>query len=141
MNFLLDTNIVSEWAKPRPSPRVVSWLTDADEDHLFLSAVSIAEIYYGIGILPAQSAKRERLKVWLTADLVARFAERLLGIDLETAMVWGRVAAQTKAAGRQIGVMDGFIAATALRHDLTLVTRNVVDFDRTGLRLLNPWQD
>ena len=141
MNFLLDTNVISEWAKPKPSPRVVAWLTDVDEDCVFLSVITIAEIQQGIEALPPQTAKRERLETWLQEDLVVRFEGRLLGVDLETALNWGRTAVSAKAAGRQIGVMDGLIAATALRHDLILVTRNVADFGRTGIRLLNPWQE
>ncbi len=139
MNFLLDTNVVSEWVSPRPAPGVVQWLAAVDEDRVFLSVISVAEIRHGIEALPSTAGKRERLQVWLSQELVPRFAGRLLSIDVETAMIWGRLTAQAQSAGRKVAAMDGFIAATAARHDLTLVTRNVADFEDLGTRLLNPW--
>ena len=141
MSFLLDTNIVSEWAKPRPSARVMHWLSEVEEAQVFLSVVSLGEIQHGVDALPAKAAKRDRLQAWLTDDLITRFDGRLLSVDVETALIWGRITARSKAIGRTIGVVDGFIAATAVRHQLTLVTRNVADFERSGIRLPNPWQD
>lgn len=141
MNFLLDTNIVSEWTKLQPSPRVTQWLAEVEEEHVFLSVVTVAEIQHGIEALPASAVKRDRLKSWLRGYLLTRFEGRLLNIDIETAMIWGQITVLSKSAGRMIGVVDGFIAATAVRHDLVLVTRNVADFERCGIRLLNPWRD
>ena len=138
MSFLLDTNVVSEWTRPRPDTGVVRWLAEADEDRVFISVVTLAELRHGIERLPA-GARHDRLALWLTEQVPARFEARVLPVDAETAHCWGRVMARAQAAGRPIGTMDAFIAATAERHDLVLVTRNVSDFAAAGIRLLNPW--
>lgn len=100
----------------------------------------MAELRHGIERLPA-GARRDRLDAWLTEQVPARFEARMLPIDAETANAWGRVMARGQAGGRPVGSMDAFIAATAERHDLTLVTRNVSDFDAIGIRLINPWSN
>ncbi|MGO8916010.1 MAG: type II toxin-antitoxin system VapC family toxin [Stellaceae bacterium] len=138
MTFLLDTNVVSEWTKPRPDAGVVAWLAEADEDRIFISVVTVAELRHGIERM-SSGARRDRLDVWLTEQVPLRFEDRLLTIDAETANIWGRVMARGQAAGRPSGAMDAFIAATALRHDLILVTRNASDFETLGVRLVNPW--
>ncbi len=138
MNFLLDTNVVSEWVKPRPDKGVMSWLAEADEDRVFISVVTLAELRHGIERL-SPGARRDRLDVWLTQQLPERFETRILSIDAVTANSWGRVMARGQAAGRPIGTMDAFIAATAERHDLTLITRNVSDFEALGTKIVNPW--
>ena len=140
MNFLLDTNVVSEWTKPRPNAGVIAWLAEADEDRIFISVITIAELRHGIERLPA-GARRNRLDTWLKEQVPLRFEERLLAVDVDTANVWGRVMAQGQAAGHPPGTMDAFIAATVLRHDMTLVTRNVSDFAPLGIRLVNPWNN
>ncbi len=140
MNFLLDSNVLSEWTKPRPDAGVVAWLAEADEDRVFLSVITVAELRHGIERLPA-GARHDRLDTWLTEQVPQRFEQRLLAVDAETANLWGRVMAQGHAAGRPPGTMDAFIAATVLRHDMTLVTRNVSDFDALGVRLVNPWSN
>lgn len=142
MNFLLDTNVVSEWTKPRPDPGVTSWLADMDEDRIFISVITLAELRHGIERLPSPSgARRDRLDAWLTEEVPLRFEERLIDVDPETANIWGRVMARGQAAGRPISAMDAFIAAAVLRHDMTLVTRNVSDFEALGIRYLNPWSN
>jgi toxin FitB len=98
----------------------------------------VAELRDGIERLPA-GARRGRLEAWLTEQLPLRFDEQLLLVDTETAHLWGRVMARGQAAGRSPGTMEAFSAATVLRHDLTLVTRNVSDFETLGVRLVNPW--
>lgn len=140
MNFLLDTNIVSEWMKPRPNAGVIDWLAEADEDRIFISVVTIAEVRYGIERLP-QGVRRERLNTWLTDDLPLRFEARVLPIDAKTGDCWGRVMARGRDAGRPAGAMDAFIAATSERYDLTLATRNGSDFEALGIRVVNPWRD
>jgi toxin FitB len=140
VNFLLDTNIVSEWTKPRPDAGVVEWLAEADEDRVFISVITLAELRHGIERMPA-GARRDRLDVWLTEQVPLRFEARVLNIDAATANTWGRVMTRGRAGGRPVGSMDAFIAATAERHDLTLVTRNVSDFEALGIRLVNPWSD
>ncbi len=139
MNFLLDTNVVSEWTKQRPNAGVVAWLAEADEDRVFISVVTLAELRHGIERLPA-GARRGRLDAWLSEDLPFRFEARVLPVDTGTANAWGKVMARGQAAGRPVSTMDAFIAATAEQHDLTLVTRNVSDFEALNVRLLNPWR-
>ena len=138
MNFLLDTNVVSEWTKPRPDSGVVAWLAEADEDRVFISVITLAELRYGIERMPA-GARRNRLETWASNQLPARVEARVLSIDTEVADIWGRVMARGKTGGRPIGTMDAFITATAERHHLTLVTRNISDFEALGIRLINPW--
>ena len=138
MSFLLDTNVISEGAKPRPDTGVMDWLASIDEEQLHLSIVSLAELRHGIERLDA-GRRKTALDNWLTEQLPLRFDDRLLPVDAETADAWGRIVAAAQAVGRPIGAMDAFIAAAAKRHQLTLVTRNVVDFEATGIRLFNPW--
>ena len=89
----------------------------------------------------AESPRRRQLDLWLSEELVSRFEERILPVDLSVAGTWGRVVGRSQAQGRSIEPMDAFIAATAERHDLTLVTRNVRDFTFLGIRILNPWSE
>ena len=138
MSFLLDTNVVSEWAKPRPDPGVVAWLGEVDEDRVFLSVVTLAELRHGITRL-TDGNRRRRLDAWLGHELPLRFEGRLLPIDQAIADRWGEVVARREAAGRPIGVMDAFIAATAHVHQLALVTRNEADFRSAVEDLVNPW--
>lgn len=138
MSFLLDTNLVSEWTKPRPNAGVVRWLAQVDEDEVFLSVVTFAELRRGIERLPAD-ARRQRLDEWLRSELPLRFEGRIVGIDGPIADEWGRLVARREARGRTIHAMDALIAATAQVHDLTLVTRNTIDFEASVKSLLNPW--
>jgi predicted nucleic acid-binding protein len=139
VSFLLDTNVVSEWTRPRPHPGVIAWLTDVDEDRIFLSVVTFAELRHGVNRLP-DGARRRRLDVWLRDELSARFDGRVLSIDAKVADAWGVLVAQRDALGRPIGVVDAFIAATAACHGLTLVTRNGTDFRGSVASILDPWQ-
>ena len=140
MNYLLDTNVVSEWTKQRPDPGVVAWLAETDEDRIFISVITLAELRHGIERLPL-GARRGRLDSWLSNDLPSRFEARILPIDEETANFWGKIMAKGQAAGRPISAMDAFIAAIAERHALSLVTRNVSDFEALNLQLINPWEN
>jgi predicted nucleic acid-binding protein len=138
VTFLLDTNVVSEWAKPHPNSGVVAWLDEADEQDLFISVVTLGKVRLGIENLP-KGIRRNRLDTWLTKELEPRFEGRIIVVDPDTADIWGGITARRRAAGRPISVTDAYIAATAEQHDLTLVTRNVSDFSAIGIRLLNPW--
>lgn len=138
MNFLIDTNVVSEWVRPRPDPRVVAWLAETDEDRVFLSVVTLAELRHGIARL-SESRRRNRLDEWLRDDLLLRFEGRILTIDSVIAGAWGDVMAKREEHGRPISAMDAFIAATARVHGLTLVTRNAADFEGSVPAIVNPW--
>lgn len=139
MNFLLDTNVISEWVKPEPDRNVVAWLAEADEDRVFVSVMSFAEIRRGIELMVA-GRRRERLAQWLGQELPLRFEDRILAVDPEVAGIWGVVMARSESKGHAMGSMDAFVAATAEAHDLTLVTRNIRDFEHLGISLVDPWQ-
>ncbi len=138
MNYLLDTNVVSEWVRPKPDPRVVAWLAAANEDAVHLSVITIAELERGIELLP-KGARRERLTRWVAGELLQRFEGRLLDVTADVAREWGRISARAQKAGRPIGVVDAFFAATARVGELTLVTRNDAHFLDAGIDVLNPW--
>lgn len=140
MSFLLDTDVVSEWVKPRPEPRVAAWLAEADEDRVFLSVVTIGELRHGIERL-SPGRRRERLDEWLRKELPRRFEGRVLPIDAAVADTWGSIVARRGRTGRPIGAMDALVAATAEVHALTLVTHNTADFRGTVTRLLDPWTE
>ncbi|MGH6906193.1 MAG: type II toxin-antitoxin system VapC family toxin, partial [Geminicoccaceae bacterium] len=126
MRFLLDTNVISEWTKPRPDPAIVDWLEAADEDTLYLSVLAFAEIRLGIELLP-EGRKRARISAWLDGDLAARFEGRIIGIEREIAEAWAQIVARGRAHGATPPILDAFLAATALVHQMTLVTRNERD--------------
>jgi toxin FitB len=137
MNFLLDTNAVSEWVKPRPNPGLIGWMESADGDRIFISVVSLAGLHYGVERMAA-GRRRDRLGHWLQHDLPLRFESRILPVDANVAEAWGTTVSRSEAAGHPIGAMDAFLAATAETHQLTLVTRNVSDFPLLKA-VLNPW--
>lgn len=137
--FLLDTNTVSELVSVKPNQRVLDWIDAAAENRLFLSAMTLGEIRQGVAALP-QSQKRTRLETWLEVDLQTRFAGRILAVDGAVADRWGWIMAQAQVKGMTLPVVDGLIAATALHHNLTAVTRNVSDFAVVGLSVINPWE-
>jgi predicted nucleic acid-binding protein len=138
VSFLLDTTVVSEWMKPSPNPGVIRWLAEVDEDRVYLSVMTLAELRYGTERL-ASGARKSRLDTWLGEELPLRFEGRLLIVENSIADAWGRVMSRCSAAGKPIGVMDAFFAATAEVHALTLVTRNVSDFAASGISLSSPW--
>jgi predicted nucleic acid-binding protein len=135
---LLDTCVVSELVRPAPDPRVLAWFESAPEDGLFLSVLTLGELQRGADLLDERE-RRARVQTWIDG-LARTFADRLLPVDDAVAVRWGRLTAEARRAGRTRPAVDSLLAATALRHDLTLATRNVVDFEGTGVRLVNPWE-
>ena len=137
--FLLDTNVISELVKPRPETRVVSWIAATDESLLFLSVLTISEIRRGISSLPS-TTRRATLEAWLDSSLLVRFNGRILPIDQGVADRWGRLTGSAAARKSPIPVIDGLLAATALHHNLTLVTRNTADIAAAAVAVFDPWQ-
>jgi predicted nucleic acid-binding protein len=137
--FLLDTNVPSELTYPRPARQVERWLDAVNQEQLFFSVISLAEICKGIARLP-QSKNRAQLQEWLDSTLRPWFTGRILPVTELIAERMGRWAGEGETAGRTIKIADGIIAATALEHDLTLVTRNVRDFAGFDVPMLNPWE-
>ena len=139
MRVLLDTCVLSELRRPEGHPGVRQAVDALSEEDLFLSAISVGEILKGITLL-RESPKRRGLESWLKT-LERDYSDRLLSIDLETSRLWGELTASAQKAGRVVHATDGLIAATALRHGLRVMTRNIADFEPTGVLLLNPWED
>lgn len=137
--ILLDTNVISEWVKPAPDPQVRRWATLQDPRQLYLSVLTIGELQKGIVRLPA-SARRARLESWLEQDLMDWFSGRILPVDEPAARIWGEWEAQAERSGRPVGAVDALLAATARRWELRLATRNLRDFERFDLDLVNPWR-
>lgn len=136
MRYLLDTNILSETIKKKPDNNVVSWLESVPQEQLYISVITIGEIRKGIEKLPT-SAKCQKLLHWLETELVSWFHLHIIPIDIEIAEKWGYLMAASK---RPLPAIDSLISATALTHNLTLVTRNIADFkDVHALETLNPW--
>jgi predicted nucleic acid-binding protein len=139
VSFLLDTNIVSEWMRPRPDPGVMRWLAEADEDRVYLSVVTLAELRRGIDRL-ADGQRRRRLEDWLSREIPQRFEGRILPIGATIAHAWGELVAKSERAGRPLGVMDAFIAATAAVHDLAVVSRDTTAFRHWTKAVIDPWE-
>jgi len=134
MSYLLDTNIVSETVRPNPNKAVITWLDQLPADALFVSVLTLGEIRKGIETL-ADRRRREKLRLWLEHELPAWFEGRVLPIDLAIADRWGRLLAEVD---RPVPTIDSLLAATALHHELRLVTRNSGDFEYPGLQVINP---
>ena len=137
--YLVDTNIPSELTRPKPEAHVAEFLKHAGKDRVYVSVLTLGEICKGIGELPL-SAKRTNLQHWLDSVMRPWFAGRVLPVTAPIAERWGFLAAEGKLRGTPLAVVDGLLAATALEHNLTLVTRNVKDFRSIGVTILNPWE-
>jgi predicted nucleic acid-binding protein len=136
--FLVDTNVPSELTRPSPDVRVRDWVDAQDNASLHLSVVSVGEIRKGFSLLP-QSKRREQLERWFEQYLLPLFGERILAVTQAVGNRWGLLSAECQLRGTPLNTADGLIAATALEHNLTIVTRNVKDFDRLGVAIVNPW--
>ncbi len=139
MNYLLETNIISELVAKQPNTRVVEWIDTLDPSRIYLSVITIGELHKGIEKLPI-SKHKETLSDWLMTDLLLRFSGRILLLDIEVMLTWGTLTGQLERGGRRLSAIDSLIAALALHHNYTLVTRNEDDFQDTGIALINPWK-
>jgi predicted nucleic acid-binding protein len=136
VSYLLDTNVISEFTRPKPNAGVIAWLRSLPMEEQFLSVLTVGEIRNGAE-RHADARRREKLRLWLERDLTARFGDRLLAITAEVAERWGRLRAEMR---RPLPTVDSLIAATALHHDLRLATRNARDFaGYPGLVVVDPW--
>jgi predicted nucleic acid-binding protein len=137
--FLLDTNVVSELLKPKPDINVVRWMQAADESLLYLSVLTLGEIRKGITSLPG-NGKRTKLEAWLDSDLMLRFSGRILEINQIIADRWGRISGKALSKGHPLPVIDALLAATALEHDFTLVSRDTQHLAAVGVSAFDPWK-
>ena len=137
MSYLADTNAISEFRKKQPNQKVLDWFAAQAEESLFLSVITIGEIEKGIAKI-IDPTGRVKYEMYLE-NLILRFDRRILPISLEIGRRWGKLFGTLQKTGRVLPNWDSLIAATALEHDLTIITRNVDDFDKTGARVLNVW--
>lgn len=138
MRFLLDTNALSEGAKPRPDRSYTEWLASANPDEMAVSVITFGEVKRGIELLPV-GRKRAKLENWLGTTLYHDFRGRVLRVNADIALMWGRLTAADQKRGRVLKPGDGLVLATAAVHGLTIVTRNERDFVDRGVPVLNPW--
>lgn len=136
--YLLDTNAVSEWTKPTPDAGLLKWFAQCDEDLIYISVITLAELRRGVARMES-GRRRLTLDAWLGAELPQRFQGRILGINESVADAWGEIVAARELMGRPIAAMDAFIAATVIVNDMTLVTRNVTDFESSLAQIISPW--
>lgn len=137
--FLLDTNCISELVRPKPEPRVLEWMESTDESLLYLSVLTLGEIRKGAAALQ-QAKRRTHLETWLEVELQARFAGRIVPVNAAIADRWGLIAADAKQSGKELSVIDGLLAATALHHNLTVISRDTRNFTNARVQVLNPWE-
>ena len=138
--FLLDTNVISEFNRiGNPNEQVRQWLDAAPPDSLYVSVITLAEIQFGIELLQP-GKRREQLEQWMEREFDNWFAGKLLPVDGDIVRRWAVLSAKRQRKGRPLAQFDGLIAATALEHRLTLVTRDVNDFRDLGVTIFDPWQ-
>lgn len=137
--ILIDTNVVSEPWKPTPAPRVVAWIDAQAIETLYLSAITVAEIRFGIAAMP-MGKRRTILHDRLEREVLPLFAGRVVPFDLDASQAYADLMARAKVIGQPIGVADGYIAATAASHGFTVATRDTSPFAAAGLSVVNPWE-
>jgi len=140
LNYLLDTNVLSEATRAQPDARVAEWLSARSADTLFISMVSVAEIRKGI-LLLSEGKKRRKLEGWLESELLPAFSGRVLPLGEEEMSEWATMQAEAEKRGHRLSVIDSLIAATARCHGLTIATRNIHDFRHCKIPVLDPWAE
>ena len=139
MNYILDTNVISELVVGMPNSKVVTWLESVDPDNIYLSVITLGEIRKGIEKLPA-SKRKNTLDSWFNDELLVRFHNRILPLDLPVLLTWGKLTARLEKNGTPLPAIDSLLAATALQTEFTLVSRNTEDFQLAGISLYDPWK-
>jgi len=135
MSYLLDTNVLSELVRPKPDEAVLAWFANVPDESLYISVLTLGEIRKGVEGVP-DAQRKERLRVWLEHTLPEWFGSHVLPVDVNVAERWGRLQAD---AQRPVPAIDSLLAASALHHELRMVTRNAKDFGYAGLEVINPW--
>ena len=137
INYLLDTCAISEFAKREPNAGFLAWANEIDPARTYLSAITVGELHYGIAL--SRETERVRLESWLTRDLLGEFGSRVLAFDAGVSERWGELRANARRGGATLSAIDAALAATAARHDLTLVTRNESVFALANVPTFSPW--
>ena len=136
--IIVDTNVISEFMTSPPAAPVLAWLNAQNARSLYMTTISIAEISYGLQMLP-DGKRRRLLQQRFEQFLTLAFGTRILAFDAKSARLYGRIRAHRKAVGRPLSAFDGQIAAIAHAHDYAVATRNVKDFQDCGIELINPF--
>ncbi len=136
--FVIDTNVAAELMRPAPNPTVAAWIAEQDAEAIYLTAVSEAELLYGVAIMPA-GKRRNALEAAMREWLDLGFTRRILSFDSAAARAYAEIASGRRRAGRPMGEADCQIAAISRSRGAVLVTRNVRDFERTEVELVDPW--
>ncbi len=139
MKYLLDTCVVSELISKQPNSDVIEFVDGLDPEDVFLSVITVGEIAKGIEKLP-KSRRKQDLLTWLEEEMLIRFEGNIISLDIGVLMRWGELAAKLEGVGVTLPAIDALIAATALTHNMTIVTRNESDFENTGVEIINPWR-
>jgi predicted nucleic acid-binding protein len=140
MAWLLDTNILSEIRRPKPEPKVLAFIAGNPLEELYISSVTLAELRFGIELLSEGSARRDELVRWLSETIRPMFERRVLPVTEDIMFTWRVLLEEGRKTGHTFSQPDLIIAATALRHGLTIVTRDRSDFDKARVPVLNPWE-
>ena len=136
--IVLDTNVISELWKVEPNPSVLAWINAQAIETLYLSAITVAELRYGIATM-AEGKRRTIYQERLEHAVLPAFAGRVLAFDLDTSKTYADLMAQARTEGKSIGKADGYIAATAAAHGFMVATRDISPFQASGLEVINPW--
>ena len=140
MNYVLDTNVISELMARKPNPKVVAWLDSLDPATLCLTVITIGELRKGVEKLPA-SKRKDDVRNWLETDLLLRFQGKILDITTDVMLVWGELTGRLENEGKPLSAIDSLIAAIVLQQNYSLVTRNDSYFQHTGVKIINPWTE
>lgn len=136
--IVIDTNVISELWKIEPDPHVLAWVDAQAIETLYVSAITVAELRYGLATMP-EGKRRTLYEERLENEVLPAFAGRVLAFDLSASKSYGTLMARARAAGKPIGHADGYIAAIANAHGFMVATRDVVPFEAAGLAVINPW--
>jgi predicted nucleic acid-binding protein len=137
--IVLDTNVISELWKAAPEPNVLAWIDAQMVETLYLSAITVAELRFGLAAMPA-GRRRAIYQERLEGEVLPAFTSRVLPFDLDASLAYANLMAQAKAAGKAIGKADGYIAAIAAARGLMVATRDASPFEAAGLNIINPWE-
>ena len=138
MQYILDTNIISEFISRTPNQKVIDYILTLNENDIYLSVITIGEIKAGVEKL-ADGQKKDKLLYWLEHDLLVRFENRIIDIDTEIMLQWAIVNTKLKQLGKPLPIMDSLIGATSQVKDMVLLTRNEKDFKNLDIRMVNPF--
>lgn len=137
--ILIDTNVISELWKVEPNPDVLAWIDAQAVETLYLSAVTVAELRFGLATMP-QGKRRTIYQERLEKEVLPTFTGRVLSFDLDASQAYADLMARAKAEGKAIGKADGYVAATASVYGLMVATRDISPFEAAGLKIVNPWE-